>query len=44
MARQPNFGDAFPEYNVQTTDGRALHLPQDLAGEYAVLIFYRGSW
>jgi peroxiredoxin len=44
MTRQLNVGDPFPEYHVQTTDGRTLHLPQDLTGEYAALIFYRGSW
>jgi hypothetical protein len=44
MAKQLNMGDLFPEYTVSTVDGRTLHLPQDLAGEYSVLIFYRGSW
>jgi hypothetical protein len=44
MARQLNSGDPFPAYQVRTTDGRALLLPQDLRGEYAALIFYRGGW
>jgi hypothetical protein len=44
MAKQLNGGDLFPDYQVQTTDGRSLQLPQDLSGEYSVLIFYRGSW
>jgi peroxiredoxin len=44
MARQLNLGDPFPEYEVQTVEGRARHLPGDLAGEYSVIIFYRGSW
>jgi peroxiredoxin len=44
MAKQLNVGDLFPEYRVQTADGRALHLPRDLTGEYSVLIFYRGGW
>jgi peroxiredoxin len=44
MARQLNTGDQFPDYRVQTVDGRALRLPQDLTGDYAVLIFYRGIW
>jgi hypothetical protein len=44
MARQLNLGDLFPDYQVSTTDGRTLRLPQDLSGEYSVLIFYRGSW
>jgi peroxiredoxin len=44
MARQLNVGDLFPEYDVKTTAGQTLRLPQDLTGDYAVLIFYRGSW
>ena len=44
MARQLNYGDPFPQYLVQTVDGRTLHVPGDLSGEYSVLIFYRGHW
>jgi hypothetical protein len=44
MAKQLNVGDRFPEYVVQTVNGPTLHLPQDLSGEYSVLIFYRGGW
>jgi len=44
MARQLNAGDQFPDYQVQTTEGRSFHIPQDLPGEYSVLIFYRGIW
>jgi peroxiredoxin len=44
MAKQLNVGDLFPEYNVQTVNSGTLHLPRDLAGEYSVLIFYRGGW
>jgi len=44
MAKQLNAGDLFPDYQVQTTEGRNLRLPQDLSGEYSVLIFYRGIW
>lgn len=44
MAKQLNSGDRFPDYQVRTTDGRTMRLPQDLAGEYSVLIFYRGGW
>ncbi|MEX0805214.1 MAG: hypothetical protein WD688_18115 [Candidatus Binatia bacterium] len=44
MARQLNTGDLFPEYTVQLTDGRPLNIPNDLRGEYGVLIFYRGVW
>ncbi len=44
MARQLNPGDPFPNYHIQVTDGRTLSIPQDLGGEYAVIIFYRGIW
>jgi len=44
MAKQLNTGDVFPEYVVDTVDGRTLHIPQDLSKEYSVLIFYRGGW
>jgi peroxiredoxin len=44
MAKQLNPGDQFPNYSVQVVDGRTLNIPQDLRGEYAVIIFYRGIW
>ena len=44
MAQQLNGGDSFPEYVVKTVDGKTLRIPQDLSGEYAVLLFYRGGW
>ena len=44
MPKQLDAGDCFPDYQVKTVDGRELHLPQDLSGEYSVLIFYRGIW
>jgi peroxiredoxin len=44
MARQLNPGDPFPAYTVKTVDGTTLTVPQDLAGEYVVLLFYRGHW
>jgi peroxiredoxin len=44
MPKQLNMGDVFPEYTVHTVDGRTLQIPQDLSGEYSVLILYRGSW
>ena len=44
MARQLNMGDLFPEYTVNTVDGTTLKIPQELPGEYTVLLFYRGEW
>jgi peroxiredoxin len=44
MAKQLNPGDQFPNYTIQVTEGRTLNIPQDLRGEYAVIIFYRGIW
>jgi hypothetical protein len=44
MGRQLNAGDLFPEYVVQTVDGRTLHIPEDSSGEYSVFLFYRGHW
>lgn len=36
-------GDRFPDLDL-TLPGRTLALPGDLAGRYAVVLFYRGSW
>ncbi len=44
MAKQLNPGDAFPNFTVPTADGRALNIPADLQGDYAVIIYYRGIW
>lgn len=44
VAKQLNPGDPFPSFNVNLTDGRTLNLPNDLTGEYAVIIYYRGIW
>jgi peroxiredoxin len=44
MAKQLNPGDLFPKYCVAVTDGTTLNIPDDLRGEYAVIIFYRGIW
>ena len=39
-----NPGDRFPQLTVSTTDGQALTVPDAFAGDYAVVLFYRGSW
>jgi peroxiredoxin len=37
-------GDSFPALNVNLPAGRTLRLPDDLAGHFSVVLFYRGSW
>ncbi|HVX46303.1 MAG TPA: peroxiredoxin family protein [Mycobacteriales bacterium] len=37
-------GAAFPSLSVTQTGGALLSLPDDLAGSFAVVLFYRGSW
>ena len=37
-------GDMFPALSVTLSDGSTFQLPGDLAGHYAVVLFYRGSW
>jgi peroxiredoxin len=39
-----NPGDQFPKLTVTTTDGQTLTLPDAFAGDFAVVLFYRGSW
>jgi peroxiredoxin len=36
--------DPFPALTVSLPGGRALRLPDDLAGHFGVVLFYRGSW
>jgi peroxiredoxin len=44
MAKQLGPGDPFPNYIVPMPTGVTLNIPADLAGEYAVVLFYRGIW
>jgi peroxiredoxin len=37
-------GDLFPALELVTTDGSKLSIPGDLAGKWAVVLFYRGGW
>ena len=37
-------GDRFPTLTVTLTGGGALALPDDLAGGFGIVLFYRGSW
>lgn len=35
-------GDPFPAFELKLTDGRTVKLPDDLAGQWTVLVVYRG--
>jgi peroxiredoxin len=37
-------GDGFPPLTIELVSRGSLVLPADLAGSYAVILFYRGSW
>jgi peroxiredoxin len=37
-------GDVFPDLAIDVVGGGTIVLPRDLAGSYAVILFYRGSW
>lgn len=37
-------GDPFPHLDVKTVGGQTLRLPDDLLGQYGVVLLYRGSW
>ena len=44
MAKQLGPGNQIPNNKIGTTIGTTLSIPADLAGEYAVILFYRGIW
>lgn len=37
-------GDRFPTLNMRLTGGGNFALPDDLAGSFGVVLFYRGAW
>jgi peroxiredoxin len=37
-------GDPFPQLTITTTDGQTLAIPGAFAGDFTVVLFYRGSW
>lgn len=39
-----NSGDSFPALPLTQEGGQALTLPDALAGNFGVVLFYRGSW
>ncbi len=39
-----NPGDPFPRLTITTTGGQTLTLPDSFAGDFGVVLLYRGSW
>jgi thiol-disulfide isomerase/thioredoxin len=39
-----HLGDPFPALTVTLPGGRTVHLADDLAGRFGVVLFYRASW
>jgi peroxiredoxin len=39
-----NPGDPFPRLTISATDGQAITVPDAFAGDFAVVLFYRGAW
>jgi peroxiredoxin len=39
-----NPGDPFPPLTITVAGGQALTLPDSFAGDFAAVLFYRGSW
>ena len=39
-----NPGDPFPPLTINTTDGQVLSIPDAFAGDFGVVLFYRGAW
>jgi peroxiredoxin len=39
-----NPGDPFPKLTISTTDDQTFTLPDTFAGDFGVVLFYRGSW
>src|SRR5487761_2661429 len=37
-------GDTFPKLTITVPGGQTLTLPDALAGNFGVVLFYRGSW
>ena len=44
MSARLQNGDRFPDLAIDLVGGGTLAIPRDLAGSYAVVLFYRGSW
>lgn len=37
-------GDTFPDLTLTLTGGRRVDLPEALAGDFGVILFFRGAW
>ncbi len=44
MNKKLDTGDAFPKLSLSLAGGASMTVPDDLSGNYAVLLFYRGHW
>ena len=44
MARKLDAGDRFPDMTLALSGGGTVRLPDDLASDYSVILFYRGHW
>ena len=44
MAQKLDTGDRFPEMTLALARGGRVSLPDDLASDYNVILFYRGHW
>jgi len=44
MSLRLNNGQMFPHLQLPAIGGGTLHLPDDLAGKYGVILIYRGHW
>lgn len=44
MSARLQNGDRFPDLDLDLVGGGTVAIPRDLAGSYAVVLFYRGSW
>lgn len=39
-----NNGDTFPHFSASKAGGGTINLPEDLAGSWGIVLFYRGHW
>ena len=44
MSTKLDAGDSFPAMTLALTGGGTISLPDDLASDYSVVLFYRGHW